>query len=348
MDFPVQAAPSRARLSRPRGLGDVGFLSCSCQNLIHEFREHHERSKFSHRDLKMKLHSIIAIFCLYACSCLSLWAFEIDPPKVPNPLNVSEYRALRDHLLEEYKLKTTPQHEIEDLRALYRIAWLERQKTLYNEGKADARYTSARDMHERIKISRVGDSPAAEAAQAEKNHKEEAAAEKQTRSNEDRGNAYNTRMGILGKNLQNAAMRWTKVPDNDVAAKEMALAEVREANELQNDEINYFTIGSQIGPEAEALVRSSNLRIRFISGVIVSRIKDNTYEIASGFEDNVWNFDNKKEKHYILHTTKTEFQSTGSFTMSVVVSPDKLKAKTNNGFMTEYGILREWVVPEKR
>jgi hypothetical protein len=59
---------------------------------------------------------------------------DVDPSEVPNPYNTSEGRAIRDHLLEEYKVKTTGEESVEELRARYRTAWNKAQEKRFMDG----------------------------------------------------------------------------------------------------------------------------------------------------------------------------------------------------------------------
>jgi hypothetical protein len=74
----------------------------------------------------------------------SLGAVDIDPPSVPNPYNVSESRALRDHLADTYHITASDKTSLDNLRAIYRKAWnKEQMELLLDEKPADHRFVQA-------------------------------------------------------------------------------------------------------------------------------------------------------------------------------------------------------------
>lgn len=89
------------------------------------------------------MHARVAVLTLLFLVQMG-WGVEIDPPEVPNPYNVSEARALRDHLTEEFGLKGLEGRSAAELRDRYRAAWNQREADRLAEGKAgDPRYAQA-------------------------------------------------------------------------------------------------------------------------------------------------------------------------------------------------------------
>jgi hypothetical protein len=92
-------------------------------------------------------------------------AVSIDPPEVPNPYNTSEGRAIRDALLETYKVKCSGNESIETLRALYRKAWNDDQEARrQDQREVDPRYLAAQQANEQAEAR--AKQAAAEAQQA--------------------------------------------------------------------------------------------------------------------------------------------------------------------------------------
>jgi hypothetical protein len=87
--------------------------------------------------------------CCSAPTILAAAEVSIDPPEVPNPYNTSEGRAIRDVLLEAYKIKCSGTESIEALRALYRTSWNNDQEIRRKEQReVDPRYLAAQLANE--------------------------------------------------------------------------------------------------------------------------------------------------------------------------------------------------------
>ncbi len=93
------------------------------------------------------ISAIVAICC--GIPAIVTAAVSIDPPEVPNPYKTSEGRAIRDVLLEVYKIACSGNESIETLRALYRKTWNEDQAVrLREQREVDPRYTAALKANE--------------------------------------------------------------------------------------------------------------------------------------------------------------------------------------------------------